>query len=186
MIKAGQISKGMFLKFKNEPYLVADREFVNPGKGTAFVRLKLKSLMSGAVLRQTVKSQESVEDIIVEEKKAQFLYMDNDDYHFMDNETFEQYEIPIEGMERQKNFLKEGEEFYVVFYEDRPIDIKLPFKMVFTITEAEHAEKGDTVTGATKMVTVETGFKVKVPIFIKQGERIMINTETGDYVERVN
>jgi len=102
MIKAGQISKGMFLKFKNEPYLVADREFVNPGKGTAFVRLKLKSLMSGAVLRQTVKSQESVEDIIVEEKKAQFLYMDNDDYHFMDNETFEQYEIPIEGMERQK------------------------------------------------------------------------------------
>ena len=186
MIKAGQISKGMFLKIKDNPYLVADREFVNPGKGTAFVRVKLKSLINGAVLKQTIKSQESVEDIIVEEKKAQFLYMDSDNYHFMDGETFEQYEISIESMKQQKNFLKEGEDFQVVFYEDRPIDIKLPYKMVFTITEAEHAEKGDTVTGATKIVTVETGFKVKVPIFIKQGERIMINTETGEYVERVN
>ncbi len=186
MIKAGQISKGMFLKIKDSPYLVADREFVNPGKGTAFVRVKLKSLISGAVLKQTIKSQESVEDIIVEEKKAQFLYLDTDNYHFMDSETFEQYEISIESMKQQKNFLKEGEDFQVVFYENQPIDIKLPYKMVFTITEAEHAEKGDTVTGATKMVTVETGFKVKVPIFIKQGERIMINTETGDYVERVN
>lgn len=186
MIKAGQLSKGMFIKFKDQPYLVAEREFVNPGKGSAFVRVKLKNLLSGSVLKETIKTQESVEDILVEEKKSQYLYKDSDNFHFMDNETYEQYGIPLEGMEKQQDFLKEGEDFFVVFYEGKPIDIKLPFKMVFTITEAEHAEKGDTVTGATKMVTLETGYKVKVPIFIKKGERIMINTETGEYVERVN
>ena len=186
MVKAGQISKGMFLKFKNDPYLVAEREFVNPGKGTAFVRVKLKNLLSGSVLRETLKSQETVEDINIEEKKAQFLYLDDESFHFMDNETYDQFEIPIKGMEDRKNFLKEGDDYVLVIWEDKPIDIKLPLKMVFKIIEAEHAEKGDTVTGATKMVTVETGLRVKTPIFIKKGERIMINTESGEYVERVN
>jgi len=186
MIKAGSIDKGMFLLIKDEPYAVAEREFVNPGKGSAFVRLKLKNLKTGLVLKQVVKSHESVEEISVEDKDCQYLYSDDEVFHFMDTETYEQFEIPVEGFEETLYFLKEGETYKIVMWENRPLDIKLPYKMVFTVTEAEEAVKGDTVTGATKPVTIETGLIVRVPLFIKEGEKILVNTETKDYVERVN
>lgn len=186
MIKAGQIDKGMFLLIKDEPHQVTEREFVNPGKGQAFVRLKLKSLVSGLVIKETFKTPETVEDIIVDQKPFQFLYADADAYHFMDVETYEQTAVPTEGMEEKGDFLKEGETYELVIYEGEPIDIKIPYKMVLAVTESEPGAKGDTVTGATKVVTLETGAKVKVPIFIKEGDTIMVNTETGEYVERVN
>ncbi len=186
MIKAGQIDKGTFLLLKGYPYLVAEREFVNPGKGSAFVRLKLKNLIDGSVLKETMKSQDNVEDITVEDKDCQYLYSDGENYHFMDNETFEQFEIPVVTMQEQGLYMKDGETYKVIIYDGKPIDIKIPYKVVYEVTEAAEALKGDTVTGATKVVTVETGLKVKVPIFIKQGERILVNTETGEYVERVN
>ncbi len=186
MIKAGALSKGMFISLKNEPYLVAEREFVNPGKGSAFVRLKLKNLKTGLVIRQVIKSQDSVEDINVETKDGQYLYSDGENFIFMDSETYEQFHIPISSMEDKKPYLKEGETFQLVMWDGEPIDIKLPYKMVFKVIEAENAAKGDTVTGATKNVTIETGHRIKVPIFIKEGDRILVNTETGEYVERVN
>ena len=186
MIKAGQISKGMFLLFKDEPYLVSEREFVNPGKGSAFVRLKLKNVKTGLVIRETIKSQESVEDVVVEDLDAQFLYADGDSYHFMSNETYEQIAIPIEGLEERQLYLKEGEVYQLVVWEGTPLDIKLPFKMAFTVTQAEAAVKGDTVSGSTKTVTIETGATVKVPLFIKEGDRILVNTDSGEYVERAN
>lgn len=186
MIKAGQLSKGMFILFKREPYLVADREFVNPGKGPAFVRLKLKNVKTGLVVRETIKSQETVEDVMVETQDAQFLYSDSESYHFMDNETYDQFAIPVKGFEERKLYLREGESFQLVVWEGQPIDIKLPFKMAFTVTESESAVKGDTVSGSTKQVTLETGARVKVPLFIKEGDRILVNTDTGEYVERVN
>ena len=186
MIKAGAISKGMFLLFKGEPCVVAEREFVNPGKGAAFVRLKLKSLVSGQVLKQVIKSQETVEDITVETREAQFLYADSEHYVFMDSETYEQFTVPMEGQEDKKLFMREGEPYQLSFWEERPIDILLPYKIVLTVTEAEHALKGDTVSGATKPVTMETGLVIKVPLFIKQGDRLLINTESREYVERVN
>ena len=184
MVKAGQISKGMFLRVKGEPVLVTDREFVNPGKGSAFVRLKLKSLTTGLVRRETIKSHEMVEDSAVEYKEAQFLYSDADSYHFMDNETYDQFTIAIEGLEEKSKYLKEGDVFQLIVWEDRPIDIVLPTKMAFEVTHAEHAIRGDTVSGTTKPVTIETGVQVKVPIFIKQGDKILVNTETGEYLER--
>jgi elongation factor P len=186
MIKASQISKGMFLLMKGEPHVVSEREFVNPGKGPAFVRVKLKNVKTGLVIKETIKSQDSVEDVFVESKEAQFLYTDSDSYHFMDNQTYEQYAIIIAGLEDRRNYLKEGESYQLVFYEEKPIDIKLPYKMVLTVTRAENAVKGDTVSNITKSVTVETGLEVKVPIFIKEGDRLLVNTETGEYVERVN
>ncbi len=186
MVKAGQVAKGMFLLFKGEPYLVAEREFVNPGKGSAFVRLKLKNLKSGLVIRETIKSQEAVEDIVVESRDAQYLYEDGENYHFMDTTTYDQFTIPFAGLEERKNYLKEGEIFQVVEWEEQPIDIKLPFKMVFKVIHAEDAVKGDTVSGTTKLVTIETGIRIKVPMFIKEGESILVNTETGEYVERAN
>ena len=186
MIKAGAIDKGMCLLHKGAPYLVTEREFVNPGKGSAFVRLKLKNLKNGSVLRETMKSQDSVEDIIVDDLPCQYLYADGENYHFMDNESYEQFEVPTAGMEDKGLFMKEGETYKIAMWDGTPIDIEIPYKIVYEVTEAEDAVKGDTVTGATKIVTVETGLKVKVPIFIKQGERIMVNTETKEYVERVN
>lgn len=186
MIKAGQISKGMFLLLKDEPYLVSEREFVNPGKGSAFVRLKLKNVKTGLVIRETIKSQESVEDVVVEDLDAQFLYADGESYHFMSNETYEQIAIPIQGLEERRLYLKEGEVYQLVVWEGTPLDIKLPFKLAFAVTQAETAVKGDTVSGSTKTVTIETGATVKVPLFIKEGDRILVNTDSGEYVERVN
>ncbi|MEW5817232.1 MAG: elongation factor P [Spirochaetota bacterium] len=186
MIKAGSIDKGMFLLIKDEPYVVTEREFVNPGKGSAFVRLKLKNLRTGLVLKQVMKSPETVEEIHVEDRDCQYLYADIENYYFMDNETYEQFNIPRKGFEDRILFMKEGETFKIVMWENKPLDIKIPYKIVFTVVEAEDGVKGDTVTGATKTVKIETGLEVKVPLFIKQGERILVNTETREYVERVN
>ncbi len=186
MIRAGALEKGMALLIKGDPYVIVEREFVKPGKGSAFVRVKLKNPNSGQVLRETMKSQDQVEDIVVEDKDSQYLYADDEHYHFMDLETYEQFEVPIASFEDYQLLMKEGETFTLIMWEHRPLDIKLPFKVVYTVTKAEEAIKGDTVTGATKIVEVETGLKVKVPIFIKEGERILVNTETKEYVERVN
>jgi elongation factor P len=186
MIKAGAIAKGMFLLIKNEPHLVIEREFVNPGKGSAFVRLKMRSLISGQRLQQVIKSQESVEEITVEQKDSQYLYSDNENYHFMDLESYEQFTMPLAGQEDKKLFLKEGDTVQLSFWDERPIDILLPYKIVLTVAQAEAGLRGDTVSGATKQVTMETGLMVRVPLFIKKGDRLLINTETREYVERVN
>lgn len=186
MIKAGQVAKGMCLIMKGAPHLVVEREFVNPGKGSAFVRLKLKNLVTGSSLKETVKSNDNVEEADVYEKSSQFLYSDGEGYHFMDAETYDQFMVPTEGLEDKGLYMKEGDTYRIVFFEEKAIDIVLPTKMVFVVTEAPEAIKGDTVNGATKVVTCETGLTVKVPIFIKQDEKILVNTESGDYVERVN
>lgn len=186
MIKAGGLEKGMAILIKGEPYVIVEREFVNPGKGSAFVRTKLKNPSTGQVLRETMKSQDQVEEIVVEDKDCQYLYADTDNYHFMDLETYEQFEIPVQTFEDYRYLMKEGETYTLIMWGNRPLDIKIPYKVVYTVTQAEDAVKGDTVTGATKVVEVETGLKVKVPIFIKEGEKILVNTETGEYVERVN
>ena len=186
MVRAGAIAKGMVLLIRDEPYVVTEREFVNPGKGAAFVRLKLKSLRSGQVLRETLKSNDSVEEADVFDKDGQFLYADDSGYHFMDLETYEQYVIEREGLEEKGTYMKEGDTYRIMMWEDRPIDIVLPLKMTFTVIEAEEAVKGDTVTGTNKIVTLETGRRVKVPLFIKPGDKVLVNTESGEYVERVN
>lgn len=186
MTKAGSIDKGMFILLKDEPHLVAEREFVKPGKGQAFVRLKLKNVRTGLVQRPVIKSHESVEEISVVDHPSQYLYADDSAYHFMDTETYEQYEIPLSGFEEKRNYMKEGDTYDVVMWESAPLDIKIPLKEVYTVSQAEDAVRGDTVTGATKTVACETGLVVKVPIFIKAGDRILVNTETGEYVERVN
>lgn len=184
MIKAGAIGKGTFLLVKGEPHLVTEREFVNPGKGSAFVRLKMKSLITGQTLKQVIKSQESVEDVSVETRSAQYLFTDGESYHFMDLENYEQFTMPLEGQEDKKLFIREGDTVQLSVWDEKPIDILLPYKIVLTVKEAHTGLKGDTVSGATKPVTLETGLVVRVPLFIKEGDRLLINTETREYVER--
>ena len=166
--------------------MVVEREFHNPGKGTAIARVKMKSIKDGSVLTLTIPTQQEIEDAQVDIHNCQFQYADLDNFHFMDNESFEQYEVPISDNEEKKFYLKEGDVYELTVWESKVIDIKIPYKVVFTVAESENYVKGDTVSGATKPVTTETGLTVRVPLFIKQGEKILVNTETNEYVERVN
>ena len=186
MIRGGDIVKGSCLLQKGQPYLVVEREFHNPGKGTAVARIKMKSIKDGSVLSLTIPTQQEVEDAQVEARTCQYQYADQDSFYFMDNESYEQYEVPLKDMEEKKYYLKEGEPYELIIWEGKVIDISIPYKVVFTVAESENYVKGDTVSGATKPVTTETGLTVRVPLFIKQGEKIMVNTETNEYVERVN
>lgn len=185
-IKAGAIEKGMFILEKTTPYLVTEREFVNPGKGSSFVRLKLKDQRSGAALKITHKTQDNIEEIDVEEQNCQYLYTDGENFVFMNNETYDQFEVACDALEDEKWFLIEGDTYRVVRWDEETLGVKLPPKMDMEVTEAEEGVKGDTVQGASKYVKVGTGLTVKVPIFIKQGEIIRINTDTKEYQERIN
>lgn len=185
MIKGGAIEKGMYILFKGDPYLVAEREFVNPGKGAAFTRCKLKNAKNGSVLKETIKTSDNVEEANVYDRDAQYLYVD-EAYHFMDIETYDQFEISAALLSEKGGYLMEGEQYRIIMWEAEPIDVIIPMKIVVEVTDAPDAVKGDTVTGATKTVVVETGISVQVPIFIKSGDKIRVNTETGEYVERVN
>ena len=186
MIRASDIAKGTFILINNQVHVCTEREYVNPGKGASFVRLKLKNIKNGTVVRQTNKVVDELEDCSVEYRDVQFMYADDENYHFMDNVSYEQFTIAVAGEEEKRDFLKEGETYSIIFWENQAVDIKFPTKMVFTVTEAERAEKGDTVSGATKPIVCETGLKVRVPLFIKEGDRILVNTETREYQERVN
>jgi elongation factor P len=186
MIRGGDIVKGSCLLQKGQPYLVVEREFHNPGKGTAIARIKMKSIKDGSVLAMTIPTQQEVEDAEVNVHSCQYQYADQDFFHFMDNDSYDQFEVPIGDMEEKKYYLKEGTTYDLTIWEEKVIDIKIPTKMVFTVAESENYVKGDTVSGATKPIVTETGLTVRVPLFIKQDEKILINTETNEYVERVN
>ena len=184
MIKAGSVRKGMYLAWRGEPVLVVDKEFSHFGRGAATVRLKFKNLKGGNVVRETFKTDDPIEEISIESQAAQFLYQGDDNFIFMDPRTYEQYEISAEIIGENKNFIKEEKEYRLVFYQGRAIGINLPKKISLLVKETETAVKGNTVSGATKPAKLETGLLVKVPLFIKKGEKIIINTETGEYVSR--
>jgi elongation factor P len=186
MIRGGEINIGTHLLINGNPHIVVERDFVSPGKGSAFARVKAKNLKNGNVITQTIKTADSVEDAQVELVDCQYQYNDGENFIFMNNESFEQFGVSVTVHEDRGPYLKEGETYTLVMWDNEPIDIKIPYKMIFTVAESENYIKGDTVSGATKPVTTETGLVVRVPLFIKQGERIMVNTESNDYVERVN
>ena len=161
MIKAGQIDKGTALLIKGQPFIVVDREFVNPGKGSAFVRLKLKSPATGQTLSETMKTQDNVDDIMVTDRDCQYLYNDGEFFHLMLTDTFDQLEVPMANFPDYEFLMKDGETYRCTFWESQLLDIQIPPKVVFFVAEAEEAVKGDTVQGATKYVTTETGLKVR-------------------------
>lgn len=184
-MKASAIDKGMYVLFRSDPYLVADREFVNPGKGSAFVRVKLKHARTGQVIREVIKSHETVEEADVEACDAQYLYSDAEVLVFMDVSSYDQFNVSKASVDDGViRFLKEGESYQVLMWDDDPLAVQLPLKMKLEVTEAPHAERGDTATGATKSVTTETGLKLQAPLFVKPGDHIVVNTTTGVYVER--
>lgn len=186
MIKAGNITKGLYLDWSGEPVLVTDKEFYSPGKGSAVVRLRLKNLKTGNLLREVIKSDQMVEEITVDYLMAQYLYKNGDQFVFMNPRSYEQYEVEEKLIGDNQELIKEGREYQLVIYENEVIGINFPTKMSFIVTEAEASERGNTVAAATKSARLETGTIVKVPLFIKTGDEIMINTETREYVGRKN
>jgi elongation factor P len=184
MVKAGSITKGMFLQWRGEPVLVVDKEFFNPGKGSAVVRLKLKNLKTGNVVKEVLRTDEMVDEIQVNHRKVQFLYKNGDQFVFIDPKTYEQIEVEKRVIGESEKFIKEGEKYSLAVWEDQIVSITLPKKIVFEVVNTEAAARGDTVTGATKLATLDNGAVVKVPLFIKKGEKVIVNTETGEYVGR--
>lgn len=185
-ITTSDFKKGLFILFKDEPHQIIDFQHVNPGKGSAFVRTRLKSIKTGRVQEFTYKSGESVEELFIETREMQYLYHEGDSYLFMDNQTFEQYAVPASLLGDFVRFLKPNDTYQIMIYQDQPVGVRLPKKVRLLVTEAHDAARGDTVGGAMKLVKVETGAEVSVPLFIKEGDMIAIDPETGAYVERSN
>ncbi|MBI39385.1 MAG: elongation factor P [Leptospiraceae bacterium] len=186
MIDPINIKKGTVVKLDNELYTVTFSQFVNPGKGSAFVRTKLKNISTARVIERTFKSSETVEDVDLEKRYMQYLYADGDQIVFMDQDDFEQVSISKDMLEDILDFIKEEMSFEVNFYEGNPISVSPPNFVELEVTYAEEGLKGDTQGTAKKRVTVETGGEVNVPIHIKQGDIVKIDLRDLSFVERVN
>lgn len=183
-ITTAQFRKGLCLEFKGEPHSIVEFQHVNPGKGSAFVRTRLKSLKTGKVQNFTYKSGETVVEIPVETHEAQYLYKEGNAYVFMDNFSYEQYHISESVISDYLSYIKPNDTYQLLVHEDEVLGIRFSKKVRLLVTNAEEGARGDTVAGAGKVVEVETGLKVTVPLFIKQGDTIAIDTETGAYLER--
>ena len=177
---------GFKVEIEKEPYTVISNEFVKPGKGQPFNRIKLKHLMTGRVIEKTFKSGEKVATADVEELKMRMLYKESDGAVFMDDESFEQFTIPLSILEDKQQWLLEEVLYDVTFYKGLPIDVTPPTFMEMRIIETAPGARGDTASGRVlKPAVTESGAKVQIPIFIEEGEKIKIDTRTGDYVARV-
>lgn len=178
------LKKGICIIFKEEPHIVVDKTFVSPGKGSAFFRTKLKSIRTGSITDFTFKSGENIQEAPLQTQEFQYLYNQAGEYFFMNPRTYEQISLSEEMMGNFKNFVKESDLYQIYTLEAQPVSLRAPQKVTLKVVEAENAVKGNTVSGATKPVKVETGYELLVPLFIKEGDLIVINTETGEYVNR--
>jgi len=183
-ISTADFYKGIFVVFKNEPHQVVEFQHVNPGKGSAFVRTRLKALKTGKVQEFTYKAGDSVEELPVETHEMQYLYPEGDAFVFMDNFNYEQASVPKMLLGNFVKYLKINDTYQVLLHEGEAVGIRIPKKIRLKVVEADEGARGNTVSGGTKTVVVETGAKVTVPLFIKEGEMIAVDPETGSYVER--
>jgi len=183
-IKANQLKKEMFVLHKGAPHAVLKCEFYFPGKGSAFARTKLKNVKTDSTFEYTFKSSEPVEIVEVETTELQYLYRDGDDYYFMEPRTFEQYTVPASVFGGREIWLLPEAKMFFSFYEGEAIGVRFPVKVQVKVTEAQDAVAGNTVNAAKKPVVVETGAEVMVPLFVKTGDTLIVDTETGAYVSR--
>lgn len=181
-----EIRKGVKMMVDGQPFTVVDFQFVKPGKGQAFTRVKIRNLQTGAVLERTYKSGEKLEKADVEDRKMQYIYQDGDGFVFMDAGSGEQITVPAEKMADDAQWLTEGMDIGVTLFNGQPIGVDLPSHVVLQITSSEPGIKGDTASGATKPATLSTGATINVPLFVKEGEWVKIDTREGAYIERVN
>lgn len=183
-VKAGNIDTGIFLMLHGQPHKVIKKKFVSPGKGSAFTRTKLQNLRTGAVVEHVFKSHDTVEEVAVDSKRMQFLYKSGDQIVFMDPRTYDQVEVPAAVLGEKQQYLIAGIDCYVMIYQGEPLAVSLPPKVTLEVKEAQEAVAGDRSNAGTKPAVMETGLKVQVPLFIKRGEKLIIDTDSGEYVSR--
>lgn len=184
MADTSDFRNGLIIKFKNDLYSIIGFQHVKPGKGGAFVRSTLKNLRSGKVLDNTFRAGESIEIIRIERRKYQYLYREGDFLVCMDNETFEQINVPVEMLGDSIKFLKESDEIEILFNGSEIVTIEPPIFVHLKVTSTEPGFKGNTATGALKPATLETGSIINVPLFVDVGDTLKVDTRTGEYVER--
>lgn len=187
MADTTDIKKGAVIRHNNDLFVVTDFKFVNPGKGAAFTKTKMKSITTDKSLEITYKSGENVDVVRVERQTIQFLYVNGETYSFMNNDTYETLEVNAGILGDDAKYLKEGLEVIGSFHEGNLVAISLPIKVEYIVKTAPPAVKGDTASGnVTKEIVLDNDLKVQAPIFIKEGETILVNTDTGEYGGRVN
>ena len=185
MIMAGDFRKGMTVEIDGQVWSIADFQHVKPGKGAAFVRTRLKNVMTGAVLERTFSPTDKYPNAHIETREMQYLYNDGQLYYFMDVETYEQLPLNHDQVEDAIDFIVENETVKVRFFKGAPFSVEAPNFVELTVTHTEPGVRGDTATGTTKPAELETGYKINVPLFVNEGDRIRVDTRTGEYMERV-
>ena len=185
MYNASDLRKGLKIDIDGEPYIITEFQFSKPGKGQALYRCKLKNMITGVIIDRTYRSVDTFKPVSLEERKMQYLYSQDNEFCFMDVENYEQSFLIEDQVGEAKNFLTDNLEVDILFFEDRAIDITLPNFVDVSVTQADPWVKGDSVAGDTKPITVETGYSLRVPPFVEEGDRITIDTRTGEYVTRV-
>lgn len=186
VIDTSEFRKGLKIEVDGEPFEIIDFQHVKPGKGSAFVRTSIRSLLSGRLLQPTFKSGDKVDRPDIEEKEMQYLYAQGDEFHFMDNKSFEQTYISEKQLGEAKNYLKENITASILFYNGKAIGVTLPNSVDLKVTKCDPGVRGDTVSGATKPAELETGYSVNVPLFINEGDVLKIDTRDGKYLTRVS
>ena len=185
-ISTSEFKNGLKIELDGEPFTITYFQHVKPGKGGAFVRTKVKNLKTGRVLDKRFRAGEKVQAADIEERKMQYLYLDGENLVFMDSQTYEQTPFSREQIGEGIKWLKENTDVDVLFWRGNPINVELPNFIEAEIVACEPGEKGDTASNVTKPATLETGAVVQVPLFLKQGQRIRVDTRSGEYVERVS
>lgn len=185
MYSASDLKKNLKIQIEGDPYVVTDFQFVKPGKGQALYRCKLKNMVTGSQFERTFRSSDSFEPANLREKHMQYLYKEGDQYCFMDTETYEQVYLTSDQVGDASNFLIDNIEAEILFFGSDALGVTLPNFVDLTVTQADPWVKGDTAAGNSKPITVETGYTLNVPSFIEEGEKIRIDTRTGEYSTRV-
>lgn len=184
-VNAGALKKGEFVRYQGDIWQIQRADFYSPGKGSALMKARIKNILSAKNIDYAYKSNEMVDVLDVVCVEMQYLYKDNESVYFMDERTYNQYTLPLTLLGKVVNFMKEGNKYYVYIFEDKPLTMRPPVSVKLKIIETEDSAKGDTVSGAKKPAKVETGVTVMVPLFVKVGDLITVNPETGEYGERV-
>lgn len=185
MISTNDFHTGVTVEIDGQPWVVVDFQHVKPGKGSAFVRAKIKNVITGSVLEKTFNAGEKLPKALIERKEAQFLYSVDNDYTLMDTSSYEQTTVSREDIGNGAQYLKENMNVFVLSYDNRVIGIEVPNFVDLEVVETDPGFKGDTATGGTKQARLETGATVKVPLFINIGDKVKVDTRTGTYIERV-
>ena len=184
MISVNDFKTGLTIEFDGDIWRVMDFQHVKPGKGAAFVRSKLRNLRSGNVNEKTFRAGEKVARAQIDNRRMQYLYANGDEHIFMDNESYEQIELPEKQIEDELKFLKENMEVHIILFKDEVLGVELPVTVVLEVAETEPGIKGDTASGGSKPAKMETGVVVQVPFFVNTGDKLIINTVESEYVSR--